>query len=352
MFKTTALLLKETVQEWQHDHASNVAAALAYYTVFSLSPLLILLALFIGIVLDRSTLSDDLFNDVEATIGEDAADTLRQLMLNNDQQAQQQETSFWGKMVWFSVVIWGASGVFAQLQSALNRIWEVRAIPGRSPLVFFKNRILSLAVVIVAGFLLLVSMAINTGLSVLIHNFEEIRRFSFLIRPIQLITTMMLLTILFAMIYKILPDALISWKVVWVGSLFTAFLFFIGQFAVGLYLANSNVGTVFGAAGSLTVILVWIYYSSQILLFGAEFTEVWARHIGIAIRPDDDAVWVNEAQARREAEAAGLVFNEQDTVQYKVSEREQRRRLRQTLREKEKTTTQEHVVVQDVIPEE
>ena len=352
MFKTAASLLKETVQEWQHDHASNIAAALAYYTVFSLSPLLILLALFIGIVLDRSTVSDDLFNDVEATIGEDAADTLRQLMLNNDEQTQQQETSFWGKVVWFSVVIWGASGIFAQLQSALNRIWEVRAVPGRSPLVFFKNRILSLAVVIVAGFLLLVSMIVNTGLSVLIHDFEEIRRFSFLIRPMQLVTTMIMLTVLFAMIYKILPDAIISWKVVWVGSMFTAFLFFVGQFAVGLYLANSNVGTVFGAAGSLTVILVWIYYSSQILLFGAEFTEVWARHVGIAIRPDDDAVWVNEVQARREAEAAGLVFNEQDTVQYKVSEREQRRRLRQTLREKGKAATQEHAAVQDVILEE
>lgn len=310
--KFIGAILRETIKEWQEDGAASVAASLAYYAIFSLSPLLILIALFLGVVLDGETIDEELMGEVESIAGEEVGDTLRQIVSSTDEQTQQR--NFIGTVIWFSVIIWGASGLFAQLQSALNKIWEVRGMPGRSPLVFFKNRLLSLIIVISAGILLLLTLIINTGLNVLILNFDEIAELTYIIRPLQFIVTMAMLTVLFAMVYKVLPDVIIQWKDIWVGAAFTGFLFFIGQFAVGIYLSNSDVGSVFGAAGSLTVILVWIYYSAQILLFGAEFTEVWARHHGAYIRPDGDAVWINEDKAREEIERAGGVFIPKEPV--------------------------------------
>jgi len=312
MFAKVKTLFQETIKEWLEDGAASIAAALAYYTIFSLSPLLILVALLIGSVLSEQVVTDDLFTDIEATVGEEAANTIRDML--SGQEDRPEGSNFLGTVVWFSVVLWGASGLFAQLQNALNKIWEVKAMPGRSPLVFFKNRFLSFSVVILAGFLTVTTMLINTGLTIAIQNVQAIADIAFIVRPLQLIVTMFMITVMFAMIFKILPDVIIAWKDVWVGAAFTAFLFLLGQFGVGLYLSQSDVGSVFGAAGSLTIILVWIYYSAQIMLFGAEFTEVWARHHGASIRPDGDAVWINEAQARREAEAAGVEFFEREPV--------------------------------------
>ena len=298
-------LMRETLKEWMEDGGASIAAALAYYAIFSLSPLLILLALVIGLVMDQQTVEDNIIGGVEQTVGEDAAITFRQILSVDTDSTQ---STVVGSIVWLSVMVWGASGLFAQLQNALNKIWEVKPMPGRSPLVFFKNRAFSFFIVIVGSLLFLTSLVINTGLSVLIQNQETAASFALIIRPLQIGLSIGIITLMFAVIFKVLPDVIISWRDVMVGALFTAGLFYLGQFLVGLYLANSNIGSVFGAAGSLTVILVWIYYSAQILLFGAEFTEVWARHHGASIRPDADAVWINEEQARREAEAAGVDF--------------------------------------------
>lgn len=183
-------------------------------------------------------------------------------------------------------------------------------MPGRSWLVLIKNRLLSFTVVLIASFLLLLGLVANIAMNRITQTVESTLLIDLGIRIAQLVISMSLMTALFGMIFKILPDVIIKWRDVWVGAAFTAFLFMVGQFLVGFYLARSDVGSVFGAAGSLTVILVWIYYSAQILLFGAEFTEVWARHHGAYIRPDEDAVWINEAQAHREAKAAGLSLEE------------------------------------------
>jgi membrane protein len=140
-------------------------------------------------------------------------------------------------------------------------------------------------------------------------------------------------TLLIAAVFKILPDVLIRWRDLWVGAAFTAFLFYLGQLIVGLYLSRANVGSIFGAAGSLTAVLVWIYYTAQILLFGAEFTEVWARYHGVSLRPDSDATWINEAQARREAARANVGFDETDTEEHKAAlMREQRKREAERVR--------------------
>lgn len=300
--KSIRRLFQETIKEWLEDGASSIAASLAYYTIFSLSPLLILIALMIGIVLDQDQVEDTLLTNVETTVGEEVAQTFRNLL----QSSEEREGT--GTVIWIAVIIWGASGLFSQLQSALNKIWEVKAMPGRSPWYFVKNRMISASIVLLAGITLLSTMLINTGITWAIDTMPTVADTAIIIRPLQLIISVVMTTFLFAMIYKVLPDVIIGWKDVWVGAAFTSFLFFAGQFAVGLYIANSDQGSVFGAAGSLTVVLVWIYYSAQILLFGAEFTEVWARHHGASIRPDEGAVWINEAQARREAEAAGKEF--------------------------------------------
>ncbi|MBC7813927.1 MAG: YihY/virulence factor BrkB family protein, partial [Burkholderiales bacterium] len=307
------LLLKETVREWMEDGASGIAASLAYYTIFSLSPLLIIIALFLGLILDEATIETSFTDALRGTVGDSGAEIVRSLVAA-PRSGDGSDTL--GSIVWLAVVVWGASGLFAQLQSALNKIWEVKAAPGRSPFVFFKNKLFSFTIVILVGLVLLTIMFTNSVISNMLGDANNLA-LSIPIRIGQFIVTMLMSTVLIAAVFKILPDVIIRWRDLWVGSAFTAFLFFVGQLIVGLYLSRSNVGSVFGAASSLTAILVWIYYSAQILLFGAEFTEVWARHYGTAIRPDHDATWTNEAHARREAMRANVDFEETDTEVFK-----------------------------------
>jgi len=311
--KTATLLLKETVREWMEDGASGIAASLAYYTIFSLSPLLIIIALFLGLILDEATIETSFTDALRGTVGDSGAEIVRSLVAA-PRSGDGSDTL--GSIVWLAVVVWGASGLFAQLQNALNKIWEVKAAPGRSPFVFFKNKLFSFTIVILVGLVLLTIMFTNSVISNMLGDANNLA-LSIPIRIGQFIVTMLMSTVLIAAVFKILPDVIIRWRDLWVGSAFTAFLFFVGQLIVGLYLSRSNVGSVFGAASSLTAILVWIYYSAQILLFGAEFTEVWARHYGSAIRPDHDATWTNEAHARREAMRANVDFEETDTEVFK-----------------------------------
>jgi membrane protein len=320
--KQFLFLVKESAKEWSEDGASRVAAALAYYAIFSLSPLLIIVAVVLGFAIDQQTLESNLVDGVQTTVGQQAAEIVRSLIVN----IQIDRSSIIGTIVSLSIVVWGASNLFAQLQFALNRIWEVRPRPGSPPIGFFVNRFESFGILGIAAIALLTTTIINMALNHLIGTGAQATMLGttmlrsgivpvvdpglavYIVRPIQVLVSVTILTGIIAMIFKILPDVIIDWKDVLIGSLFTAVLLFIGQFLVGLYLSNSNVGSVFGAAGSLTAILVWVYYSAQILLFGAEFTEVWARHHGVAIRPNRYAIWMSEYQARREAEKAGVDF--------------------------------------------
>ena len=311
--KQAALLLRETISEWNEDGASGIAASLAYYTIFSLSPLLILIALLLGLVLDQTSIQTGLVDGVRSAVGDGGAE----FMLNLIRNRQSVSGDLIGTVIWISVVIWGASGLFAQLQNALNKIWEVRPVPGRSPTAILKARFFSFVLVMVVSFILLLTMVANTTISAVLYNGQHDTAALF-IRPLQFVITLIMTTFLIAAVFKILPDVLISWHDLWVGAGVTAFLFFVGQWAVGLYLSRANVGSVFGAAGSLTAILVWIYYSAQILLLGAEFTEVWARRYGHYIRPDEDAMWVNESKARAEAEEAKVAFHEVDSDRAKL----------------------------------
>lgn len=291
------MLARETIKEWREDNAASVAAALAYYAIFSLSPLLIVLALVLGLVIGSNSAQDQLLGGLQSTFGDQGSDTLGRTF---DQATEPTAGNIISGVIWFGVVIWGVTGLFAQLQKALNIIWEVRLMPGVSPLIFLKNRLLSFIVVMIACLLFIASTLINASLSQVETDSTALL---LLMRPSQFFVTLFLITFLFAAIFRILPDVIIEWRDVWVGAMFTGVLFIFGQFVVGFYIANSNIGSVYGAAGSLTVILVWIYYSAQILLLGAEFTEVWARFKGAMIRPDADAVWVDPVKAEREKTA-------------------------------------------------
>ncbi len=323
VLKQSLFLIRETAKEWADDGAAGIAASLAYYTIFSLSPLLIIIALFLGLVLDESTIQTSVIDSIRGAVGDSGAQFIRDLIDNR----QTASSDLLGTIIWMSVVVWGASGLFAQLQGALNKIWEVKPAPGRSPTALLKTRLFSFAVVMLVGVVLLATMLLNTALSSMLLTAQNPAGET-LVRVVQFVITVGMTTLLIAAVFKILPDVLIRWHDLWVGAFFTAFLFYVGQLVVGLYLSRANVGSVFGAAGSLTAILVWIYYSAQILLFGAEFTEVWARHYGASIRPDDDAMWINEAQARREARNANVAFDETDGEEHKAALMEAQRQRR------------------------
>lgn len=300
-------LLTETLREWREDNGASVAAALAYYAIFSLSPLLIVVALVLGLVIGNNEAQTQVIDGVQSTMGSSGAQTVESAL---DQADEPQSTNIPALALWFAVIFWGVSGLFAQVQKALNIIWEVRLRPGVRPTVLVKNRLLSFLTVMVGSSLLVVSTVINTWLGSVDANGVE----NILLRLSQFAVTLSVMSLIFASVFKILPDVLIQWKDVAVGAIFTALLFMLGQAVVGLYISSSDVGSVYGAAGSLTIILVWIYYTAQIFLFGAEFTEVWARQHGAYLRPDADAEWVNPEKAAQEQAAVAAFHQAHDAA--------------------------------------
>lgn len=275
-------LLKETFQEWQRDKASLLAAALAYYTVFSITPLLVIAIAIAGAVFGQDTAKGEILAQVNNLVGEKGAQAI-EMTLDNVNQPQLKSTA---SIISVIVLLIGASGVFAQLQDALNTVWNVKAKPNTGIWTFIRKRLLSFGMVLVIGFLLLVSLilsAILAGINKLEIN--PLPGFTSLWQFLNFGISFGFISLLFALIYKYLPDAKIRWKDVWVGAIITALLFSLGKYLIGLYLGRSSFGSAYGAAGSLIVFLAWVFYSAQILLFGAEFTQVYARKYGKQIRP-------------------------------------------------------------------
>lgn len=282
-FTTIFKLLKETFQEWQQDKASLLAAALAYYTVFSITPLLVIAIAIAGAVFGQDTAKGEILAQVNDLVGEKGAQAI-EMTLNNVNQPQLKSAA---SIISVVVLLIGASGVFAQLQDALNTVWNVKAKPNTGIWTFIRKRLLSFGMVLVIGFLLLVSLilsAILAGISKL--EISPLPGFTPLWQFLNFGISFGFISLLFALIYKYLPDAKIRWKDVWVGAIITALLFSLGKYLIGLYLGRSSFGSAYGAAGSLIVFLAWVFYSAQILLFGAEFTQVYARKYGRQIRPN------------------------------------------------------------------
>lgn len=263
-------------KDWVEDKAPRLAAALSYYTAFALPPLLVLLVGIAGLVFDTAIVRERVVGQLGGLMGHDAA----RLLDDSISEAQLTTGSLGAVAIGSVVLLFGAAGVFGQLQSALNTVWEVETPRRRGVWGLVRSRLLSFGAVVGSGFLLLVSLAVSTAVGALVDSFSRYEALAPFLAAIDLTVSLAVVTVLFALIFKVLPDVAVKWQDVWLGALVTALLFVAGKFAIGLYLGTSDVGSAYGAAGSLIVILVWIYYSALILLYGAEFTEAWARQSG------------------------------------------------------------------------
>ncbi len=277
-------MLKTTYADWSEDKAPRLGAALAYYTVFSLAPLLVIVLAIASMLFDPQTVRSQI--NQQLGIGEQGEEAMAMLIAG----AQKHEGGLLATILSAVAILFGATGVFVQLQDSLNTIWEVESKPGQGIWGFIKNRLLSFAMVLSIGFLLLVLLVV----SAILHGAQEY--FGNLL-PMPDWTAQLLdvvisfggVTLLFALIFKYLPDVKIGWRDVWLGAAVTAILFTLGKYLLGMYLGRASVASAYGAAGTLVVIMLWAYYSAQILFFGAEFTQVYARSYGTRILPAENA---------------------------------------------------------------
>jgi membrane protein len=295
MFGTAGALLKQTATEWIDDKAPQLGAALAYYTVFSLAPLILILLAIVGILFrnDPSGAWSRITEQMSYFLDKSAVDVVQGIA----QKASQPDKGKLATMIGIALAIFGASGVFGQLQDALNTIWGVKAKPGAGIWGFLRARFVSFAMIGGVCFLLLVSLVIEGVLKAFSHYIQARLPGGLAIAmSLYFIFDFAVVVVLFAMIFKVLPDVKIRWRDVWMGSVITAIFFLIGKWALGLYLGSGTAASAYGAASSLITLLLWIYYSSQILLFGAEFTQVYANHTGARIVPDNYAVAIEQRE--------------------------------------------------------
>ncbi|TGD59868.1 YihY/virulence factor BrkB family protein [Flavobacterium humi] len=292
LIKTSWDFVKTTYTEFDKDNAIKLSASLSYYTIFSLPPLLIIIMYISSFFFGKEAVAGRFFVQINQMVGNEAALQIQETIKNIELSNSNVFAAIFGGIM----LLIGASGVFAEIQSSINFIWGLNAKPSNGIMKFIKNRLLSFSMIAVAGFLLMVSLMVNTVMDVLnarlVIYFPDVT--VYLIYILNLVLLFVTTTILFSIIFKTLPDGKIAWKDALVGSGFTSVLFMIGKFAIGFYLGNSTIATVYGAAGSVIIILIWVYYSAIILYFGAEFTKVYARLYGRKIIPNDYTVEIKK----------------------------------------------------------
>lgn len=287
-------LLGVAYTKWTDDHAQGLGAALAFYTVFSLAPLLLIVIAIAGVVFGQEAAEGHIIGQIQGFVGEESANAIQDML----EHARTPSTGLLAMGIALVTLLFGASGVFAQLQDALNIIWGVETKPGLGIFQVLRDRFTSFVAVLGSGFLLLVSLVLSAGLAAVGDTLQALLPApEAVLQAINILVSFVVITLLFAMIYKLIPDVSNGWKDVWVGAAMTAFLFTVGKFLIGLYLGKSDVGLAYGAAGSVIVILLWVYYASQIFLFGAEFTAVYAASHGSQIMPTKNAIPARAAKA-------------------------------------------------------
>jgi len=292
-------LLTETINQFFDDKAFRLSAALAYYSVFSIAPLVIIVIGIAGFFLGQDAVRQQLQQQLTDLIGEQATTAIVSMA-----QARPQGSHLLATIIGIAVLLFGASGVFGELQDSLDEIWKVQPRPGLPLWRLIKSRILSFTMVLGIGFLLFVSMVVSAVLAALTGGalgdmLDMLPIPGFVLHWVNFLASFVVAILLFAMIFKVLPDAKVRWHDVWIGAIFTALLFSVGKHFLGLYLGWAAVTSAYGAAGSLVLVLLWVYYSSLILFFGAEFTQTYARARGAKILPGPYAVTVT-AEAQRE----------------------------------------------------
>lgn len=291
----TFILLHRTFREWLQDKAPQLGAALAYYTVFSLAPLILILLAIVGFVFRDD--SAGAWHKITQQMSYFLDPNAMQVIQDIAQKASQSDKNAVATVIGIALAIFGASGVFGQLQDALNTIWGVKPKPGLGIWGFVRNRFLSFAMVAGICFLLLVSLTIEALLKGFSQYVQAVLPGGIVLAvAVYLTFDLVVVVFLFAMIFKFLPDVEIQWRDVWIGAVITAILFGVGKWLLGLYLGSGAAASAYGAASSLITLLLWVYYSSQILLFGAEFTQVYAQRAGRALQPSEYAVRVASAE--------------------------------------------------------
>ncbi|QDT55958.1 hypothetical protein Pan44_40070 [Caulifigura coniformis] len=284
-------LLVQTGREWSEDKVPRLGAALAFYTALSMAPLLVISLRVAALFFGDDAATGEIERQGQALIGKQGAEALQAMIENADNEQSGTLAAVLGVIT----LLFGASGVFGQLQESLNTIWEVQPRPGRGIWGLIRDRFLSFAMVMGSAFLLLVSLAMSTALSATVafvgHGRGDLHS---LFTIGNTVVGFVVITGIFAVTFKMVPDVKIAWKDVWVGAVITSLLFAIGKFALGLYLGRSSMASSYGMAGSLIVLLVWVYYSAQIVFFGAEFTQVYANRYGTQIVPSSNAIAATE----------------------------------------------------------
>lgn len=285
-------LLKQTASDFMKDDCMTSAAALSYYTIFSLPALLMLILLLVSSVMDPTDVRGGLESQIQSLMGTGASGEVKTIL----QQAERPGGGLLPAIGGLVALIFGATGAFLQLQAALNHAWNVEPDPSQGGIkAFVTKRLFSFGMILAVAFLLLVSLVVSAALSGLGDRLAAMLPSGLsgpVLQALNLAVSLVVISLLFAAMFKVLPDAKVAWRSVWVGGLVTGVLFVIGKFLSGLYLGQSNPGQAYGAAGSLIVLLLWVYYSTVILLFGAEFTETWAESRGAGVQPETGAVRV------------------------------------------------------------
>jgi membrane protein len=283
-------LLKEAGDEFIEDHATKLSASLAYYTIFSIGPLLLVIITLLGFIYKKATVTTDVFTQVSGLIGNSAATQLQSILIN---MSKQTNTTLLG-VIGILVFIFGATSIFSEIQSSINYIWSIKAKPKRSWLKYITDRLLSLLLVIGMGFVMMVTILANILidlLSVRIQHFLGYVNIG-LLKVYNFSLLFIVVTFVFIVIFKVLPDAKIHWKDAVIGAVFTSVLFLIGKFLISYYLGLAKSINAYGAATSIILVLTWVYYSSMILYYGAEFTEVYAKKYGGGIKTGKNAVHI------------------------------------------------------------
>jgi membrane protein len=275
-------LFKQTAKEFNEDKVPRLGAALAYYTIFSVGPLLLIAVAIAGIFFGDEAAQ----GRISATLGRVFGSNIAESLEDTVQAAAKPQSGTVATVVGIVTLLFGAAGVFGQLKDALNTIWNVETKRTSGIFGFIKDRFLSMAMVLGMGFLLLVTLLVDAAISAMGDVIAGSVGGEAVMQAIQLVISFAVVTVVLAAIFRILPDLKIAWRDVWLGAVFTSILFVIGKFAIGLYLGKAAVGSAYGAAGGLVILLVWVYWSAQIVLFGAEFTQVYARTLG-SLRGDE-----------------------------------------------------------------
>jgi len=285
-------MVKVTFQEWWNDDVFRMSASLAFYTIFSIAPVLLIVVGLASLFYVRETAVDRIVSEIQGLVGEGGARLVRDVL----QASNESGKSVWAIVTGVVTFLLGATAVFAELQTALNKIWDVEAKPRRGVILeFLLDRLRSFSISLGVGFLLMVSLVMSAAISAAQAYMENrMPGMPELWQAINLIVSFLVAALLFAMIYKFLPDARIAWKDVWIGAAVSAALFTVGKYLIGVYLGQTATASTFGAAGSLAVLLIWVYYSTLISFLGAEFTQVYSRSHAVPIRPEPHAVRTGE----------------------------------------------------------